>query len=298
MEKTKDAVFVAGPPNFIDERQAYRLPDDRDVLEKLKRQQEALEGRHGGVLWALAKDDGKVLVRYALDTIPVFDGMAAAGGRLYVSTADGRVLSLSDTAADRLKKAEAQPERVAWDQPEDPGYLLPPEVPKEGDFDFVGRCKVVESDLGYRLTAKARNRAALALKKLDKPVTGSVTLKTRMAVPKGDTGMSRNGFLAFGDGTADGKLIKCGARLRQKKALLIVGPLDGGKTQSAAVEVAEGQAIDLVVAVDLATGEVTCKVGGATLETRLERPLKAITHVGYAIDNALVDFAPVEVDVD
>jgi len=78
----RDTVFVAGPPNFLDERRAYRLPDDPDVLAKLKRQQEALEGRRGGALWALAKADGKLLVRYALDTIPVFDGMAAAGGSL------------------------------------------------------------------------------------------------------------------------------------------------------------------------------------------------------------------------
>jgi outer membrane protein assembly factor BamB len=127
-----DTLFVAGPPNFLDERRAYRLPDDPDVLAKLELQQEALEGRHGGLLWALAKDDGRLLARYSLDTIPVFDGMAAAGGRLYVSTVDGRVLCLGGNAAPGLKRARGLPERIEWDQPEDPSYLLPPKVPKEG----------------------------------------------------------------------------------------------------------------------------------------------------------------------
>ena len=70
-------------------------PDDPQVQAELKRQAEAIEGRHGGYLWALAKTDGKLLTRYALDTIPVFDGMAAAGRRLFLATTDGRVLCLA-----------------------------------------------------------------------------------------------------------------------------------------------------------------------------------------------------------
>jgi len=119
-----ETVFVAGPPNFIDERRAYRMPDDPGVAAKLALQQEALEGRRGGRLWVLAKADGKPLARYSLDTIPVFDGMAAAADRLYVSTVDGRVLCLAGGTSEKLPTA-AGPERVAWDKPEDPGYLLP-----------------------------------------------------------------------------------------------------------------------------------------------------------------------------
>jgi hypothetical protein len=35
-----------------------------------------------------------------------------------------------------------------------------------------------------------------------------------------------------------------------------------------------------------------------TLEVKLEQPLESITHVGYAVDNALIDFAPIEIATD
>ena len=294
----RDTVFVAGPANVIDERRAYRLPDDPDVRKKLKRQQEALEGRHGGLLWALAKGDGKLVARYALDTIPVFDGMAAAGGRLYVSTVDGRVLCLAGTADAPLPTVSDQPERVVWQQPEDPGYLLPPEVPKEDDFDRVARCRVIASDLGYRLIGKGKGKgqSAVALKKLDKPITGTVTFKTRMAVAARNNGLSKNGFLAFGDGTADERLVKCGARLQTKRAMIVQGALEGGKTVGASLDVPDGQAMDIVVTVDLAAQQITYSAGSVKLEAALERPMKAITHLGYAMENALIDFAPIEIE--
>ena len=39
----------------------------------------------------MAKDDGKRLAEHKLNGPPVFDGMAAARGRLYVCTMDGAV---------------------------------------------------------------------------------------------------------------------------------------------------------------------------------------------------------------
>lgn len=120
-----DTLFIAGPPDLIDERRAFHLPDDPDVQTKLRQQAEALTGRHGGQLWALAKADGKLLARYALDTIPVFDGLAVAQGRLFMTTVDGRVLCLGETGKLALASVGDKPARVAWDKPEDPGYLLP-----------------------------------------------------------------------------------------------------------------------------------------------------------------------------
>ncbi len=80
---------------------------------------------HGGQLWVMAKADGKLLGRYALNTIPVFDGLAVAEGRLYLTTANGRVLCLGKTGIRALPSVGDQPARVAWDQPEDSSYLLP-----------------------------------------------------------------------------------------------------------------------------------------------------------------------------
>jgi len=56
----------------------------------------AHEGRAASVLWAVSADDGKKLAEYKLSAAPVWDGMAPANGRLYVSTLDGRVLCLAE----------------------------------------------------------------------------------------------------------------------------------------------------------------------------------------------------------
>ena len=120
-----ETLFVAGPPDFIDERQAFYHPDDPDVQARLARQAEALTGQHGGQIWAMSATSGAVLRRYALDTIPTFDGMAAAQGRLFITTVDGRILCLSAGGTRPLVSIEDTPLRVAWDQPEDPNYLVP-----------------------------------------------------------------------------------------------------------------------------------------------------------------------------
>jgi len=52
------------------------------------------EGKRGGLLCVLSAADGSELAKYDLDSPPVFDGMAAAGGRLYMATTGGEVLCL------------------------------------------------------------------------------------------------------------------------------------------------------------------------------------------------------------
>jgi hypothetical protein len=120
-----DKLFVSGPPDLVDERQAFHNPDDPAIQAKLKRQTEAYAGRAGGQLWVMNKADGSVVSRYALKTIPVFDGMAAADDSLYVTTVDGRVLRLSGAGKAPLRRIDDKPIRNAWDRPEDPSYLLP-----------------------------------------------------------------------------------------------------------------------------------------------------------------------------
>jgi len=71
-------LFVAGLPDTMD-------PKDPAAI---------LEGRGGGVLWAVSTTDGKKLASVNLDTPPVFDGLIAANGRLYMSLADGRLICL------------------------------------------------------------------------------------------------------------------------------------------------------------------------------------------------------------
>jgi hypothetical protein len=53
------------------------------------------EGRKGAVLCAVDKASGTQLAKAQLPSSPVFDGMAAANGRLYISLKDGRVMCMS-----------------------------------------------------------------------------------------------------------------------------------------------------------------------------------------------------------
>jgi hypothetical protein len=53
------------------------------------------EGRRGGVLCVLAGKDGKQLAEYPLDSPPVWNGLAAAGGRLYMTLRNGTVVCMA-----------------------------------------------------------------------------------------------------------------------------------------------------------------------------------------------------------
>ena len=75
LAKAGDVLFVAGTP--------VAFPED-DLAK-------AYEGRMGGMLRAVSTEDGRKLAEYKLDAPPVWDSLAAANGRLYLCTTDGRV---------------------------------------------------------------------------------------------------------------------------------------------------------------------------------------------------------------
>lgn len=109
MVKTADALFVAGPPGSAGTTPA------------------ALEGKAEGRLLAVSPADGQVLADVSLPAMPVWDGMAAANGNLYLALANGQVLCLWPAAAGRPGKplsaagwgVELPPLAVA----EEPGLL-------------------------------------------------------------------------------------------------------------------------------------------------------------------------------
>ena len=85
-------LFVAGPPDVVDEKKMWGRSNEDLFAKKMQDQVDALAGKKGAVLWAVAAKDGKKLAERKLDSLPAFDGMIAAGGRLYLSTADGRLI--------------------------------------------------------------------------------------------------------------------------------------------------------------------------------------------------------------
>ncbi len=89
-----ETLFVAGPDDLIDEEQIQRRATAPETQALLVEQLAAWEGKKGAPLWAVSAISGEKLAELQLDTPPVFDGMAAAQGQLYVSGADGSVICL------------------------------------------------------------------------------------------------------------------------------------------------------------------------------------------------------------
>jgi outer membrane protein assembly factor BamB/SAM-dependent methyltransferase len=85
-------LFVAGPPDLVDEEDAFRRFNQPPVQEQLAEQAAAFAGQRGGLMHAVSATDGRILGRWTLDAPPVFDGMAAADGRLYLTTEAGQVI--------------------------------------------------------------------------------------------------------------------------------------------------------------------------------------------------------------
>jgi len=78
MVKAGDVLFVAGPPDIIDQTDPYA----------------AFEGRRAARLAAIDARDGTLLAELPLSTSPVFDGMIAARGRLFASLENGTIVCL------------------------------------------------------------------------------------------------------------------------------------------------------------------------------------------------------------
>ena len=81
-----ETLFVAGPLDEVKE-----IPHQPAEVDPLA---EALETARGGRLLAVSTSDGKTLADYELTSPPVFDGLAAAQGGLYLSTKNGDVVCM------------------------------------------------------------------------------------------------------------------------------------------------------------------------------------------------------------
>jgi len=90
-----DTLLIAGPPDLLDEDEANQGLGTPEIQAKITEQDAAMLGQRGGMLWAVSTADGSKLGRLRLKSPPVFDGMAAAGGKLYLVTIDGKVLCLA-----------------------------------------------------------------------------------------------------------------------------------------------------------------------------------------------------------
>ncbi len=97
MVKAGDSLFIVGPPDLIDEESTFQriVNKDATVEAQLAEQNAALKGERGGLLQVVSATDGSMLAVYKVDYLPTWDGLAAANGRLHLTTTDGRVVCLA-----------------------------------------------------------------------------------------------------------------------------------------------------------------------------------------------------------
>jgi outer membrane protein assembly factor BamB len=78
MVRAADTIFTAGSPDVVDPKDPHG----------------AWEGRKGGILAAFAAGNGKKLAEYKLPAPPIWDGIATAGGQLFISTCSGDIVCM------------------------------------------------------------------------------------------------------------------------------------------------------------------------------------------------------------
>jgi len=87
-------LFVAGPPDLLDEDKAAQTIGTPETQALLKEQAAAFAGAKGAVLRAVSATDGSTMAEQKLPAMPRWDGLIAAGGKLFVVNVDGSVACL------------------------------------------------------------------------------------------------------------------------------------------------------------------------------------------------------------
>ncbi len=80
MVLAQDRLYLVGPPDLSPDQGAY----------------ESMIGKRGSLFRAVDSGDGKTLSELEMEQVPVFDGMIAAGGNLYITTMEGTLLCLGE----------------------------------------------------------------------------------------------------------------------------------------------------------------------------------------------------------
>ncbi len=93
MALANDTLVIAGPPDTIDEEYTFsRLAaKDTSVHEQLEAQDRALNGENGALMQLISTKEGGPTQRLDLESLPVWDGMAVAQGKLFICGEDGKI---------------------------------------------------------------------------------------------------------------------------------------------------------------------------------------------------------------
>jgi outer membrane protein assembly factor BamB len=95
MVMAKDLLFIAGPSDVVNEDTSDNVDFNNPLVQADLSHQDAIwSGAEGGMLRAVNAITGQTVLEYDLDSPPVWDGMAAARGSIYLSTIDGGIICM------------------------------------------------------------------------------------------------------------------------------------------------------------------------------------------------------------
>jgi outer membrane protein assembly factor BamB len=89
----RDNAFPIGPCSMVVTEEKLLVAGFRDIIDSADPWAN-LEGRKNAALWMLSKENGSKLTEYPLETLPVWNGMAAANGNIFVSLKNGKLICL------------------------------------------------------------------------------------------------------------------------------------------------------------------------------------------------------------
>lgn len=91
-------LFVVGPPDIIDEEETFKglSENDPEVQQLLKQQDGVLAGEQGSRLLVINTADGSVEQSLHLESLPAWDSLIGANGKLFLSTLDGQLVCFGE----------------------------------------------------------------------------------------------------------------------------------------------------------------------------------------------------------
>lgn len=94
MTKAADTLLIMGPPDILDEDEAFAKPLTPKLRERFRAQDEANDGNAGSILMSVDAETGEVVAQQQISALPRWDGMAAANGHVFIVTESGDIMCL------------------------------------------------------------------------------------------------------------------------------------------------------------------------------------------------------------
>jgi len=158
---------------------------------------------------------------------------------------------------------------------------------KKGQGFEVSDGTLEKSGMGYALSAE-KDKAAVALKKIEPPFKNIMTVKGKMKslLPYG----TRNGYIVFGENPR--KFAQAGIRIG---GMMYV--LEGHYVEKMEVpqKFDQKKVFDVELNVDMKGKTVTWKVDGTEVKTQMRYKPVSINYVGYMAGNTKTEFSDLQI---